>query len=349
MQKYPCIDDNILITEMIAGIMIHLFYDDRIQKWEIATKGSVGCKYYFRKTGESYSPTKTTYYRMFLDALCATAEQELNDVAILDLLPKNASYTFILQHPENSIIIPVMRPVLYLISVYNIEYFASPIVHFGSGSLINRVEYIPSTTYENWKAFENIRGIIEFPKQYNNYRESYTSAPSHPLQYDDVQSTHDLNSNRRGYIFTNRQTGERAALKCSKYEELMNMKSILPIDQYTYLCLHRIGKEFGYLDHFPHYKKKFYKIRNEYIDFIANVYRCYMNYFVHKNTKLIDELYYTHIVKLHKNIYLPSLYTNNPVIITRKIVIDYFNKMEPRELSYILWKLRGCNGVQHIY
>ena len=147
MQKYPSIgNDNILVNEMIAGIMIQLFYDVRLNQWQIATKGAVGCKYYHREKGETFSSTKKTFYRMFLDALTAMPDQELKDVALLDLFPKNAAYTFILQHPENNIIIPNVIAKLYLVAVYKLM------------PTMNCVEFVSPTVYENWQEFQNIQG-----------------------------------------------------------------------------------------------------------------------------------------------------------------------------------------------
>ena len=312
MQKYPSIDENILVTEMKAGIMIQLFYDYRSNSWEIATKGSVGCKYYFRKKGESISPDKKTYYRMFLDALGALPDQELNDVPFLHCLPKTMSYTFILEHPENVIIMHVERPTLYLIAIYLIYHKS------------NCVAYIPATIYESWPVFQTIHGLIEFPKQYNNIT-GYDELPLAIVQQN------------RGVVFTNIQTGEHAVIECAKYVQLMKTRFIIPDVQYHYLCLRRMGKIAEFISHFPYYKKPFYQIRTELNEFIQNVYRSYMNCYVHQNTSEIAERYYTHIVKIHKQIYLPSLTKGRtPTIINRAVVVKYFNDMEPRELFYLL-------------
>lgn len=314
MQKYPIIDNNIIVNEMKSGLMVNLFFDYRIQQWEIATKGSIGGNYYFRKKNESFSKTQLTFYRMLLDALRATPDQELNDVAIVNMLPKNYSYTFILQHPENTIVIPVEIPALYLIAVYK------------TIPSLNCVEYIPATEYENWSVFQNVRGIIEFPKQYN-----------HITEYNETNESNESNeSNVRGVVFTNIQTGEHAVIESSKYIQLMKSIRIIPNLQYQYLCLRRICNIVDYLVHFPQYKKPFYKIRDNYEEFISNTYRSYMNYYVHQNTKCVDDRYYTHIVKIHKTIYLPLLKSKETTFINRKIVAQYFDKMEPRELLYLL-------------
>ena len=43
--RYEINDDDIYINEYIDGTMIHLFYDNRVNQWEIATKNSIGGNY----------------------------------------------------------------------------------------------------------------------------------------------------------------------------------------------------------------------------------------------------------------------------------------------------------------
>ncbi len=59
------------VSEMIEGIMIQLFYDYRIGKWEIATKSAVGCDYWYFRTQYNDDTTvkQLTFRDMFLDAM----------------------------------------------------------------------------------------------------------------------------------------------------------------------------------------------------------------------------------------------------------------------------------------
>jgi hypothetical protein len=191
MHKYPETgQNNIVVTEFIEGVMIQLFYDDRSSRWEIATKSAIGGKYaYYEKEKENakkMSKLKPTFYRMFLEALGASKRQELNDIPILECLSTSMSYTFILQHPENIIMEPVNRPVAYLVSVYRIC------------ADENYVEYIPRPVYETWSEFQNLHGLIEFPKQYvfNGYYDYGIGMPdTKPF---------------RGIVYVNTDTGEHA-------------------------------------------------------------------------------------------------------------------------------------------
>ena len=298
MKNYPTITDNIIINENIEGIMIQLFFDDRTNNWEIATKGNIGGKYYI--SGKT-TDTTLTFYEMFLEALCVTSLSG----SFFDGLQKDMSYTFILQHPKNVIVLPVERPRLVLISVYKMNFE-------------NLVEYIPSTIYDGWSEFKNINNLIEFPKQYN------IAEYSELIDYPNIKC---------GFVITNIETGERAVLESSFYNQLKTIQSIKPHVQYQYLCLRRINKVADYLIVYPFFTKQFHKIREHYEEFMSNVYRSYMNFYVYKNTKQVLEKYRQHIYKIHHTIYLPNITT---YIVSRKTVQDYFNKMEPSQLLYIL-------------
>jgi hypothetical protein len=91
-------------------------------------------------------------------------------------------------------------------------------------------------------------------------------------------------------------------------------------------------------------KKDFHLLRNEYEEFIKTIHNVYLDVHVRKYSVEIDEKYSSHIYKIHHDIYLASLKTENPITIKKSNISDYFNKMEPRELLYLLnWDKRTLN------
>jgi len=310
MDRYPIINDEIVIKEHVEGVMINLFYDNRINRWKIATKGAIGGNYGFLKENNK----NETFYDMFLESLSANKYDTLNEIEIIKILPKTFSYTFILQHPSNIISKPVNRPHCYLIAVYSIN------------NIKNEVEYIPSTIYENWSIFNDINGLIEFPKQY------YTT------QYESIIKI-DYGIN---YIITNISTGEHCKVS-SFYRELL--KKTIHIDssiQYQYFCMRRIGKIKEYIKMFPKHKKAFFDVQDDYEYFVSTIHELYCNCYIYKTICLhdIERKYFTHIYKIHHSIYLTSLSNKkiNKKIqkIYRKTVLKYFDNMDPRELLFIL-------------
>jgi hypothetical protein len=310
---------NIYVNEMIEGVMINLFFDNNLNQWFISTKKSIGGKYWFY--GKK-SDSKTTFFQMFMEALRASPNDSLNNVEILNYLPKNYCYNFVLQHPSNIITMPVDKPRLYLISVYEINK--------------NIVQYIPAPVYQNWSTFRNIEGVIEFPKEHiiQSYSELF-----HQYEY-----------NKKllpiGYMITNTLTGERMKIMNDRFEKLKKTLHIKPTVQYQFLCIYRIARNKidEYITLFPSMKKEFLLLRNDYEDFMRTVHRAYVDVYVRKYTNKMDEKYSSHIFKIHKEIYLPSLKMGNPVRITYQHVFEYFSKMEPRELLYLLnWDKRKLN------
>ena len=62
----------------------------------------------------------------------------------------------------------------------------------------------------------------------------------------------------------------------------------------------------------------------------------YLTYYVQKQEIQISKKFFPHIYKIHHNLFLPSVQTGTPLIIRRKVVLEYFDAMEPREILYHL-------------
>ena len=317
IEKYPNITETIFMNEIIEGTMVNLFFDERIGQWEISTRGAVGGSYfYYRNQYELDSDRKsqTSFYQMFLEALSMDNDQPLNQNALLGELPKNYSYSFVLQHPDNHIVLPISKCSIYMVAVYELL----------DG---NNVKYISPLEYQNWDLFKNIIHPILFPKQYNytTYDEAKTDNCSIQTEFTNL-----------GIMVTNVETGERTSLKNPRYEEVKLLRGNNPNLQYQYLCLRKTGKIQDFLFYFPQYKSIFYRFYQEYENFVTNVHFSYLTYYVQKQNVKISKKYSPHIYKIHHELYLPSLQTEETLIIKRRVVKEYFDKLEPREMIYHL-------------
>jgi len=316
--KYPEINNRIFTNEIIEGTMINLFYDKRINKWEISSKGAVGGQYYYYRniyddTVQSHEK-QTTFYQMFLDAFRSSETQQLNELPFIESLSKNYSYSFVMQHPDNHIVCKIDEPKLYLVAVYDIN------------DIDNKAIYIPPTVYEQWTIFDSIRGIIDFPKQYD--LTTY-------VQCEDTILSIQNDFNNIGMMLTNIETGERTALKNPAYDEIKKLRGNNPNLQYQYLCLRRMNKVKKFLQYFPQYTMTFSNFYKGFNDFVTNTHSSYVAYYIKKNPEPISKKYFPHIYKIHHTVYLPSLQSEK-LIIRRKIVQNYFDAMEPRDLIYHL-------------
>jgi hypothetical protein len=317
-EKFEVIDSSIYINEIIEGTMINLFYDDRVSRWEISTKSAVGGNYfYFRNQyyGDT-TKTQTSFYRMFLDALRADEMQELNDLPVIKEFDKNYSYSFVLQHPDNHIVLPISEPKAYLVAVYYRK--------------DNIVTPISALEYEEWDFIHSIVGIINFPKRVNH---EFTTYDEYKSKYCSVQNDY---SQTVGIMFTNIDSGIRSSMHNPTYETMKILRGNNPNIQYQYLCLRKTQKVKEFLSYFYQYKRLFFNFYTDCNNFINNLHTSYVTYYVKKQNVQISKKYFPHIYKIHHNIYLPSLARGEPVIIRRRVVQDYFDSLEPKEMLYSL-------------
>jgi hypothetical protein len=317
IEKYSVIDETIFMNEIIEGTMVNLFFDDRVRQWEISTRGAVGGSYFYYRNQydmDSDKKKQNSFYQMFLEALGAGDNQSLNELSLLQDMPKNYSYSFVLQHPDNHIVLPISKCSIYLVSVFELQ----------EG---NSVKYVSPLEYQYWDLFKNVNNVILFPKQYNyeNYEQLKEENCSIQTEFTNL-----------GVMITNLETGERTAFKNPTYEEVKLLRGNNPNLQYQYLCLRKTGKIQDFLFYFPQYKKIFFRFYQEYENFVNNVHFSYLTYYVQKQSVQISKKYSPHIYKIHHELYLPSLQTEEPIIIKRRVVKEYFDNLEPREMIYHL-------------
>jgi len=328
--------EEIHINEFIEGVMVNLFYDNRIKSWEIATKSAVGGIYPFFHTRSNVLSDKRTilsqhlhkktnlssFRDMFIDVFTQSRflqkntqshSRHLNDIPGFEYFPKEYSYSFVLQHPKNKIIIPITEAKLYLVAVYRIS---DPMAIS-----------IPSNVFEKWDIFNDIRGIIDFPKtfdtdSYEDIEEKYISfLVDYPIA---------------GVHFLNTATGCRSYIKNQNYESIKKYGKKNINIFYNFLCLKRIDKITDFLAYFPKYKKMFKDFNQQYNEFIHHIHDCYLIRYVYKKNVNICNNYAIHIYRLHHDVYIPSIHSKKKIIITKDIVNEYINKLEPSEIMYYL-------------
>jgi len=312
-------ESPIFVNEIIEGTMITLFYDPRIESWEIASKSAIGGNYWFYRTQynvhvEDKEVAQPTFRKMFLDALRACDMQDINDLVQLQDFSKEYCYNFILQHPSNHIVLHVIAPVLYLVSVFHLK-----------GSVATS---IPAPIYEEWNCFMGLNGLIAFPRRFED------------MSYDELETTYcSANSphNMVGLMITNLKTCMRTCIENKTYNEVRELRGNNPNLQYQYLCLLKIGKVMDFLRYFPQYKQLFYRFYKQVQEFVTNVHQSYMSYYIQKTGAMISKKYFPIIYKLHHNIYLTSLGEGKEKIIMRRSEIGkHVIAMAPSELIYYL-------------
>lgn len=313
IEKYPDITNDIIVNDIIEGTMINVFYDDRINSWNISTKSAIGGNYwYFRNQYYNTEKSQKTFYDMFLESLSC------DNINNLNFLNKDYCYNFVLQHPDNHIVLNILKPTSYLISIYEIKK--------NIDDNVTSIVYISPAIFSKWDCFNNTS--VLFPIQYDN--ETYSSLKQ---KYDSLYN----NLNNVGVMITHINTGERTYIKNNAYEYAKDLRGNNPNLLYQYICLLKTDKVNDYLRFFPQYKKLFYNFYKNYKDFIQTIHYAYITYYIKKEKNVnISKKYFYHIHYIHHQIYVPSLSNKIPTKITKQIIFNYINNMTPMQIFHYL-------------
>lgn len=104
------VGSEVLVEEFVDGVMIGQFYDVTTESWRIHTRSTLDAKCcYF---------SKRSFADLFQEALATTYDL---GIPLTDRLEKDVSYTWILQHPENRVVCPVVRPRIVLVAAHRIS------------------------------------------------------------------------------------------------------------------------------------------------------------------------------------------------------------------------------------
>lgn len=296
-QLSPTWTKNICTNEYINGTMIQLFYDFRIDDWEISTENYIGG--YERVM--SNANAKTNLRSLFIATLGGMPDDNISDLPFLEYMPKEMSYTFILQ--------PLPEVKLYLVSVYQINTDGK-----------NQISYVSNRIYENWPEFANLQGLFHFP------------------QIVSVQDYAELEDNtaNRNVVITNTLTGVRSILTTREYRRVEAVKRLPELNLYQFLCLHRTDKLHGYLRYFPKHRKQLMAAKEAHRLFIDQLHELYVSQYIRKTVDTVAAPYSCILRRLHKQIYLPSLKTRTKATVNKYAIQLFLNELDPREVLHLM-------------
>jgi hypothetical protein len=287
--------------------MINVFFDTSIGitgSWEISTRNTVGATSTFYKSSKS-----KTFRQMFMEA---SANCKLD----IEKLDKEICWSFVLQHPDNRIVVPFAKPKLYLVGAYKINHCNDDI----SVDVIN---------IQNYSLFlkEQLGTTVEFPQVYkfDKYSELIDNYASMNTSYDIV-----------GVVIYNRFTGERTKIRNPVYEQVRNLRGNQPKLQYQYLCLRKEGKIKDFLKFYPENKKEFSSFRDQLHLYTDTLYSNYVSCYIKKEKPLreFSEQYRTHMFNIHQ-LYMNEL-REKKQFVNSTFVQKYVNNIHPSLLMFSL-------------
>ena len=292
------------IEEYVEGTMINLFWTG--DTWEIATRSSVGGNVSFFSDDNSDG---MSFRHMFLDTIASQETSTQTDFfSSFENMPKNFCFSFVLQHPNNRIVVPFINPSLYLVKVYEMT----------NGGYVNEIN-ISSVA-------NSLPGWVKYPEQI------HTSLTE--LEQSMLSDTSDHNIVGAMIYGIIDGTVVRTKIRNSTYETVRRLRGNQPKLKYQYLMLRREGNITEYLKYYPEHKQNFFAFRNQVHSFTLELYSLYVSCYIMRSGPLINFSikYRNHMFNLHQ------LYKIQPADIKKSItktnVIDYVNNLHPSILMH---------------
>ena len=286
--------EDCVIEEFIEGTMINCFYHNG--KWKLATRSKIHANCKFNQSASK------TFSEMFHEAmsLCNLCFNDLH---------KNYMYTFVLQHPENRIVVEFLKPNIALVEVKEYE-----------GSIM-KIKDIHS------HEFDYLRDIVMFPKilHYYNSWDNLLQAMTQP----------DLHYTTLGCMIKCKKTGKRAKIRNPTYEKVRHLRGNNPKIQFQYYYLRKMGKVRDYLYYFPEASTTFQKLRENLHYWTSQLYNFYVMCYIKKeqsDLKSYPFQFRIHMYNLHQK-YLTEL-RNIGYYVSKQVVIKYVNNLVPAALMY---------------
>ena len=305
--------EDCIVKEFVEGTMINIF--DNNGNWEIATKSCVGGNFKY------FMDAKKTFRQMFNEAVNSYEKFSMND------LDKKYCYSFVLQHPENTIVTPFSTTSLVFISAYEIKH--------------DNTENIPKITFED-KTTES-RQFIKCSYPLNFSEVSNFDDKACVWKY--VNTYYDLNptqiTNKGFVVYRGSNTVERIKFRNPAHEYVKQLRGNSSKQQFRFYNLRKLRKIGEYLSYYPSEKDAFNSYRNQLHSWTNDLYGYYIRCFINKelHVKECPYEFRPHLYQLHR-LYLSSLRTKKTKI-TFQVVMTYANNLEPARLMYsVNYKLR---------
>lgn len=298
--------------EFVEGTMVNLFYNpsNDVQGWEFATKNMVSPVE--KKANESGVVDKKCFRRMFLEA-CSAAGLNFDD------LPKEYSYSFVLQHPDNTIVAPVKSVALYIIAMYYVD-----------GITV----YEMDRSVVKWSDFSSVchparfrmNGEEDFQKIVTTWASS-TSVYYFP-----------------GVMFRTHE-GKRYKFRNPNYECAKNARGQIEKNRFVYLHLKKLGSLKKHFERFPGDELVFFQHQTNFYNYTHNLHQNYLECYVNKKKPLKEYAveYRKNMFQLHER-YKTELKTAGKRV-NMTCVIEFMNEQNLSSQLFVLKKFEDSIHV----
>ena len=320
--------ENSWVEDFIDGTMINVFYDNIKEIWEVATRSSVGANIVFFNDVKNYKYfDNNNYFKDYYNLTFRSMFFEACNICNLDLncLDEKYVYSFVLQHPFNRIVTPIVSPVIYLVKVYEIIH---PINNVLSANNLDKVTIneINIQSLLNCPPYIFLNSNIKFVNKYpvTNFEEIKSYYASGNAGYNCVG------------CFLYSKDGTRSKIRNASYEEVRKLRGNQPKLQFNYLSLKQQNKVGEFLQYYPEHTVIFNKFKMALYYYTSNLFMNYISCFIRKEKPLkeYEFEYKSHMYKLHEK-YKTELKPQSKII-DKKYVIDYVNALHPAQQMFII-------------
>ena len=304
--------------EFVEGTMVNLFYNpsNDVESWEFSTRTVVSPAEKRGNGSGSGVVDKKCFRRMFLEA-CAAVGLKFDD------LQKEYSYSFVLQHPDNTIVAPVKSMALFIVAMYYID---GTTVYEMDRSIIKWGEF---SSVRHPARFGLLNGEEDFEKIINVW------ASNDSLYY------------YPGVMFRTHE-GARYKFRNPNYEYVKNAKGVVEKSRFVYLHLKKLGKLQSHFDRFPENELEFFRHSTNFYNYMHNLHKNYMECYIYKRKPLKEFAveYKRNMFDLHEH-YKMALRTNGKCvkITDMSFVIEFMNEQSLSSQLFILKKFEDSVNV----
>lgn len=294
--------------EFVEGTMVNLFYNpsNDVQGWEFSTRNMI---YPTEKRENGLGVVnKKCFRRMFFEA-CAAVGLKFDD------LPKEYSYSFVLQHPDNTIVAPVKSMALYIVAMYYID-----------GTTV----YEMDRSVVKWSTFSSVRhparfGLLKGEEDFNKILNLWASSNS--LYY------------YPGVMFRTHE-GARYKFRNPNYEYVKNAKGAVEKSRIIYLHLKKNRAH----DKFPE-DEEFFRHQTNFYNYTHNLHQNYLECYIHKKKPLKEFAaeYKKNMFQLHEH-YKTTLKPTGKRV-TMATVIDFMNEQSLSSQLFVLRKFEDSVNI----
>ena len=300
--------------EFVEGTMVNLFYNpsNDVQGWEFSTRNTVSPAE--KRENGSGVLDKKCFRRMFFEA-CAAVGLKFDD------LSKEYSYSFVLQHPDNTIVAPVKSMALYIVAIYYID-----------GTTV----YEMDRSVVKWSAFSSVRHPARFRM---NGEEDFqkivaTWASANSVYYFP------------GVMFRTHE-GARYKFRNPNYEFMKNAKGLEEKSRFVYLHLKKLGNLQSHFERFPENELEFFRHSTNFYNYTHNLHQNYLDCYVHKKKPLKEYAieYKKNMFQLHEH-YKTVLKTAGKRV-NMAAVIEFMNEQSLSSQLFVLKKFEDSIAIIH--